>query len=228
MNRLSGWLIALFLILLPVSVLAQEKPSGALDFGVDVHHSMGKHNVLGVHTRAMAVDRVPGTLVGRFGELYASVGVGLEGELVQFSAGLKLGVGLGTDYFVLFLASGLMTDSYMAIKDSYKKQQVKPGLGLPILLGLWVDPIPGLYFYVFAEPSWSFWGGDRKTTPWIPFNWAWELRLRGGIGFDITSVHVRLDYTFHQVDPHSWHVISIGFGLSSKAMAQLGTQPVKD
>ena len=53
------------------------------------------------------------------------------------------------------------------------------------------------------------------------------LRLRGGIGFDISEIHIRIDYTFHQVDPHSWHVISIGFGTSSKAMAKLGMEPIK-
>ena len=195
------------------------------DFGLDIHHSMGGHNVMGAHARAMAVDRVPDTLVGRFGELYASIGIGLEGELVQFSAGLKLGVGLGTDYFVLFLASGLMSDGYISIKDESKADSVKPGLGLPLMLGLWIDPIPGLYFYAFAEPSWAFFG-DRKTKPFIPFNWAWELRLRGGIGFDIGKVHVRLDYTFHQVAPASWHVVSVGVGFSSKDMAKLGLEPV--
>ena len=226
--RLAGFLFALVLLLMTGTARAQDKPSGALDFGVDFHHSMGDHNVLGIHARAMAVDRVPGTMVGRFGELYASVGVGLDdAEFVQFSVGMKLGVGLGTDYFVLFLASGLMTDGYLSTRDSAKKDKVKPGLGLPLLLGLWVDPIPGFYFYAFAEPSWAFLG-DRKTTPFIPFNWAWELRLRGGVGFDISSVHVRVEYTFHQVAPDSWHIVSLGFGLSSQAMAKLGLQPVKE
>ena len=220
-------LIVILFSIWALPVYAQDKPSGALDFGLDVHHSMGNRNVLSVHTRAMAVDRVPGTLVGRFGELYGSVGVGLEGEFAQFSVGIKLGVGLGTDYFVLFLASGLMSDGYISVKGESKDESVKPGLGLPLLIGLWVDPIPGLYFYVFAEPSWAFWG-DRKTKPFIPFNWAWELRLRGGVGFDISKVHVRIDYTFHQVAPHSWHVISLGFGFSSKDMAKLGLEPVKE
>ena len=208
--------------------LAQEKPSGALDFGIDYHRSMGARNVLGVHARAMAVDRVPGTLVGRYGEAWASLGIGLSGELVQYSIGMKLGVGLGTDYLVVFLASGLMSDAYYSIKDESKADHVGPGLGLPLMLGIWIDPMPGLYIYLMAEPSWSFWGGDRKTTPFIPFNWAWELRLRGGIGFDVSAMHVRIEYTFHQVDPHSWHVISIGFGQSSKSMAELGKQPVRD
>ena len=218
MNRL---IICLLFLLMPTLSWAQDTPSGALDFGADYHRSMGGHNVLGLHVRAMAVDRVPGTMVGRFGELYASVGAGLDGEFVQYSAGLKLGAGLGTDYLVLFLASGLMCDSYTAVKDSAKKDQVKPGLGLPLLLGLWVDPMPGLYFYAFAEPSWAFFG-DRKTKPFVPFNWAWELRLRGGVGFDVSEIHVRIDYTFHQVAPHSYHVVSIGFGISSKVMANLG------
>lgn len=225
MHRIRRLLILLGILLtfiLSTESYAQEKPSGALDFGLNYHHSMGGRNVLGVHARAMAVDRVPGTLVGRFGEGYLSLGVGLEGEIVQYSAGLKLGVGLGTDYLVVFLATGLMTDAYHSINDDSKDEHVGPGLGLPLMLGFWIDPMPGLYIYLMAEPSWSFWGKNRKTTPFIPFNWAWELRLRGGIGFDISKVHIRLDYTFHQVNPHSWHVISIGFGTSSKDMANLG------
>lgn len=214
-------LISFIILLLPAVAYSQDTPSGALDFGIDFHHSMGGHNVLGAHARAMAVDRVPGTLIGRFGELYLSIGSGLEGEFVQYSVGFKLGVGLGTDYLVLFLASGLMCDSYTSVKKSADADEVKPGLGLPLMLGLWIDPMPGLYFYAFAEPSWAFFG-DRKTTPFIPFNWAWELRLRGGVGFDVSSIHIRLDYTFHQVAPHSYHVVSIGFGFSSKAMANLG------
>ncbi len=183
---------------------------------------------MGLHARAMAVDRVPGTLLGRFAEIYASIGVGLEGELIQYSAGAKFGVGLGTDYLVVFLASGLMTDSYQSIKDGSKDDNVAPGIGVPLMLGFWIDPMPGLYIYIMAEPSWSFLGGDRKTTPFIPFNWAWELRLRGGIGFDVSNIHIRIDYTFHQVDPHSYHVISLGFGFSSKSMADLGKLPVKE
>lgn len=207
---------------------AQEKSSGALDFGVDYHRSMGGRNALGVHARAMAVDRVPGRLIGRFGELYGSVGVGLDGELVQYSAGLKLGAGLGTDHLVVFLGTGLMSDGYVGIASSFDGKAVDPGLGLPLVIGVWVDPMPGLYVYMMAEPSWSFFGGDRKTTPYVPFNWAWELRLRGGIGFDISQIHIRLDYTFHQVDPDPWHVISVGFGISSKAMSELGTKPVSE
>lgn len=87
--------------------------------------------------------------------------------------------------------------------------------------------MPGLYVYLMAEPSWAFLG-DRKTTPFVPFNWAWELRLRGGIGVDISKVHMRIDYTFHQVAPHSYHVISLGFGFSSKAMADLEKLPLKE
>lgn len=225
----AAFFAAFILILLPItSANAQDRPSGALDFGLDYHRSMGGRNVLGLHARAMAVDRVPGTLLGRFAELYASIGVGLEGELIQYSAGAKFGVGLGTDYLVVFLASGLMTDSYQSIKDSAKDDNVGPGIGVPLMLGFWIDPMPGLYIYIMAEPSWSFLGGDRKTTPFIPFNWAWELRLRGGIGFDVSKIHIRIDYTFHQVDPHSYHVISIGFGFSSKSMADLGKLPVKE
>lgn len=225
----AAFFAAFILILLPItSANAQDRPSGALDFGLDYHRSMGGRNVLGLHARAMAVDRVPGTLLGRFAELYASIGVGLEGELIQYSAGAKFGVGLGTDYLVVFLASGLMTDSYQSIKDSSKDDNVGPGIGVPLMLGFWIDPMPGLYIYVMAEPSWSFLGGDRKTTPFIPFNWAWELRLRGGIGFDVSKIHIRIDYTFHQVDPHSYHIISIGFGFSSKSMADLGKLPVKE
>lgn len=227
MHRYCSLFLLLFALIMGESAWAQDKPSGALDYGVDFHHSMGDRNVLGIHVRAMAVDRVPGTVVGRFGEAYGSVGIGLEGELVEYAFGAKLGVGLGTDYLVVFLASGLMTDAYHSISKKSKDDHVGPGLGLPLTLGIWVDPMPGLYVYMMAEPSWSFWGGDRKTTPFVPFNWAWELRLRGGIGFDLSAIHIRVDYTFHQVDPHSWHVISIGFGASSKAMAKLGMEPVK-
>lgn len=201
---------------------AQENPSGALEFGVLYGHGMGGSDALSVYGRAMAVDRVPDTMVGRFGELYLSLGLGLEAEAVAYSAGFKLGVGLGTEYLVLFLASGLMVDAFQAVKESGKSKQIKPGLGLPLLVGLWVDPMPGLYVYLMAEPSWSFWGEGRKTKPYLPFSFAWELRLRGGIGFDISKLHIRLDYTFHQLAPHSWHQVSIGFGFSSKYMANLG------
>ena len=228
MRYLFTFLLSFIALISATTVWAQDKPSGALDYGVNFHHSMGNRNVLGLHVRAMAVDRVPGTVVGRFGEAYGSIGVGLEGEFVQYALGLKLGVGLGTDYLVVFLASGLMTDAYHSVSKKSKDDHVGPGLGLPLALGIWIDPMPGLYVYLMAEPSWSFWGGDRKTTPFVPFNWAWELRLRGGIGFDVSQVHIRLDYTFHQVDPHSWHVISIGFGTSSKSMAKLGKEPVKN
>lgn len=204
-----------------MAVLAQDQPSGALDFGVNFHYSMNHRSVLGAYVRAMAVDRVPGTLVGRFGELYGSIGVGLDGELVHYGLGAKLGVGLGTDYLVFFLASGLMVDSYTSINEGSKAEEVRPGLGLPLTLGFWLDPMPGLYIYIMAEPSWSFWG-KRQTKPFLPFSFAWELRLRGGIGFDVSKIHIRIDYTFHQVAPHSWHVISLGFGISSKDMANLG------
>ena len=74
-------LCAFIFIALPTArAFAQDRPSGALDFGIDYHRSTGGSNLLGVHARAMAVDRVPGTLVGRFAELYASIGGGLEGE----------------------------------------------------------------------------------------------------------------------------------------------------
>ena len=223
----AAFLCALFFLVVPATSFAQDSPSGALDFGLDYHRSMGGSNLLGIHARAMAVDRVPGTLVGRFAELYLSLGVGLEGEFVQYAVGAKFGVGLGTDYLVVFLASGIMTDSYQSVKDESEDDNVAPGIGVPLLLGVWIDPMPGLYVYLMAEPSWSFLG-DRKTTPFVPFNWAWELRLRGGIGFDVSSIHIRIDYTFHQVAPHSFHVISIGFGFSSKAMANLGKQPIKE
>ena len=101
-----------------------------------------------------------------------------------------------------------MTDAYHSVKKSSKDKHVGPGLGLPLLLGIWIDPMPGLYVYMMAEPSWSFWGGDRKTTPFIPFNCA--------------GVHIRIAYTSYKVDPYSWHIISVGFGYSSKAMAELG------
>ena len=214
---------------------AQENPSGALDFGLNFHYSMNERSVLGVHARAMAVDRVPDTLVGRFGELYANLGVGLDGELVEYALGLKLGVGLGVDHFVFFVASGLMTDSYTSVSSNSKADKVPPGLGIPITLGFWIDPFPGLYFYFMAEPSWSlFAGGEtdvdknpRKTEPFLPFSFAWELSLRGGVGFDISSIHMRIDYTFHQVAPYSWHVISLGFGFSSKALTEQSKEPLR-
>lgn len=221
-------LLFLLAFLLPSFARAQSSPSGALDFGLDFRHSMGNHNVLGFHARAMAVDRVPDKLLGRFGELYAEMGFGLEGELLQYGLGFKLGVGLGTDYFVFFLASGLMCDGYASLKKKGDEAEVKPGLGLPLMLGIWIDPGPGWYIYLFAEPSWAFFAPKRKTTPFIPFNWAWELRLRGGVGWDIASLHIRIEYTFHQVAPESWHIVSLGFGFSSKAMAKLGEEPVSE
>ena len=216
----------LFSVLLMVSHVgtarAQENPSGALDFGIQYERSMNARNVLGIHARAMAVDRVPGKMIGRFAEAYLSLGVGLKGDLIQYGAGLKFGVGLGVPYVVFFIASGLMVDSYTSIDEQADADNVKPGLGLPILIGLWVDPLPNLYLYVMAEPSWAFWGDGRATDPFIPFSFARELRLRGGIGFDISKLHVRIDYTFHQVAPYSWHTISLGFGMAAGYMATLG------
>ncbi len=214
--------------------LAQENPSGALDFGLTYHYSMHERSAMSVYARAMAVDRVPGTVVGRFGELYASLGVGLDGELVEYSLGIKLGVGLGVDHFVFFVASGLMTDSYTSVSSKSESDEVAPGLGIPITLGFWIDPFPGLYFYLMAEPSWSLFAdgvvdvdkNPRRTEPFLPFTFAWELRLRAGIGFDISSIHMRIDYTFHQVNPCSWHLISIGFGFASKNMLDLANKPV--
>lgn len=213
---------------------AQSMPSGALDFGVDFHYSMNKKSVLGAHARAMAVDRVPETLIGRFGELYASLGVGLDGKLIEYSLGLKLGIGLGVDHFVFFVGSGLMCDAYHSISEHSKQDEVAPGLGIPITLGFWIDPMPGFYFYLMAEPSWSLFAdgivdvdkNPRKTKPFLPFSFAWELRLRGGVGFDIYGLHMRIDYTFHQVNPHAWHVISLGFGFSSRSMAALSKESI--
>ena len=227
MSRLFAFLLSsLCFMLFCVQASAQAMPSGALDFGADFHYSMNEKSVLGTHVRAMAVDRVPGTIIGRFGELYASLGIGLDGKLVEYSLGLKLGVGLGVDHFVFFVASGLMCDAYHSISSSSEADEVAPGLGIPITLGFWIDPSPGWYFYLMAEPSWSLFAdgvvdvdkNPRKTDPFLPFSFAWELRLRGGIGFDISNLHLRIDYPFHQVNPHAWHVISIGFGFSSRSM----------
>ena len=194
------------------AVFAQDNPSGALDFGLGYSGSSGGHHGLNVFGRAMAVDRVPDTMVGRFAELYLSLGVGLEGEFVSYSAGAKFGVGFGTRYFVLFLASGLMVDAYQSVKKTFDSHEVKPGLGLPLVLGLWVDAASWLYLYAMAEPSWSFWGKGRKTKPFIPFNFAWELRLRGGAGFSVGGLNMRVDYQYHQVNPHDWHSVCFGIG----------------
>ena len=235
MTRFITYLLPIvFMLMLALPASAQSMPSGSLDFGVDFHYSMNKKSVLGTHARAMAVDRVPGTLVGRFGELYASLGVGLDGKLIEYSLGLKLGVGLGVEHFVFFVGSGLMCDAYHAISESGEADEVAPGLGIPITIGFWIDPSPKWYFYLIAEPSWSLFANGvvdvdknpRKTTPFLPFSFAWELRLRGGVGFDISNLHMRIDYTFHQVHPHSWHVISIGFGFSSQSMAALSQESI--
>ncbi len=228
--------LALGFLGLTGTAFAQEDQSGALDFGLDFHYSMHERSVLGVHARAMAVDRVPGTMVGRFGEMYASLGVGLDGGLVEYSLGLKLGVGLGVKHFVFFVASGLMVDSYTSVSNASKSDEVKPGLGIPIALGFWIDPTPGLYFYLIAEPSWSLFAGGtyktdenpRRTTPYLPFSFAWELSLRGGIGFDLSKLHMRIDYTYHQVEPCAWHIISLGFGFSSASMTARAKEPVLD
>ena len=209
-------------LMLPSLASGQENRSGALDFGGGFAFSHKGRTAATLHSRAMAVDRLPGTSVGRFGELYGSVGIDFSGELLLYNGGIKLGVGIGTSRFVAFLASGLMVDAYQALGESGKSHSVEPRMGFPLVLGLWLDLFPSIYSYFMAEPAWLIGASNRKYDLWPPFSVAHELKLRTGLGFDIEDVHIRLDYVFHAVSPAPWHLITIGFGTSAKKSAAIG------
>ena len=208
--------------LTPTLATGQEQRSGALDFGGGLAFSHDDRAAFILHARAMAVDRVPDTIVGRFGELYGHVGADFSGDLVLYSARIKLGVGVATPYFVAFAASGIMVDAYQAVDDAGQADTVEPGVAFPLVLGLWIDPVPGFYVYAMAEPSWV-WGVEaRQTSLWPPFGIAEELKLRAGVGFDVADLHLRFTYTMHFVEPSPWHLFTIGTGTSAAAASSIG------
>jgi len=203
----------LLLLLVSPNAWAQAEPSGALDFAPLYGRSHSDRDLLGLSARAMAVDRVPDTVVGRFGELHAAVGLDLDGSIFAYAVDFKLGVGVATDYFVLFAASGILFNAYQAIDDAGEADSVEPAVGHPLTLGLWLTPIDGLYSYILFEPAWYWWVDERQVDDFVPFGFGEECSMRVGIGFEVSELPFRLDYTYHQVEPTSWHLLSFGIGV---------------
>ncbi|MDX9723603.1 MAG: hypothetical protein RBU37_22845 [Myxococcota bacterium] len=203
---------SLLVLLTPSQLWAQESQSGALEFSGVYARSHSDRDMMGIAIRAMAVDRVPGTVVGRFGELRAGGGAELGGEHLWYDLAFNLGVGLATDYFVLFVASGIFFDAMHSIDDASEHDQVEPGVGHPLRLGLWVTPSPQLYVYTFAEPAWVWWAETRQVDDFEPFGFGEEFRLRAGVGFDVDELSFRVDYVYQQAGPTPWHFFSLGVG----------------
>jgi len=194
------------------AVEAQENQSGGLDFSVVYQRSTSDRNAIGIGARAMAIDRFPGTVVARFGELAAQVGIDFEGEVLTWMARFELGVGLATDYFSIFLASGIVGDGYQSIDEASEDEDVPAGAGIPITLGVWVRATEWLYFYGMMEPSFVILVEEREVDSFNPFGFGEEFRLRGGAGFEVSGIHFRVDYVWHDVAPVGWHGVSIGAG----------------
>ena len=207
----AALLAALAVTLTPQQAVAQEKRSGALTVGAVYQRSVSGRDALGVSARAMAVDQVPDTVVGRFGELAAQIGVTLDGEILTWSIDFQLGVGLATDYFVLFLASGFIADAYQSIDDAADDESVDPGFGFPLTLGLWI-PIEWFYLYGMMGPRWVILVEDRQVDDFPLFGFGEEFDIRGGFGFDVSELSFRFDYRYHQVEPTSWHSFTLSVG----------------
>lgn len=215
-SRRSPLLVALVVALVALfaaeRVDAQENPSGGLDFGVAYQRSTSERNAVALSARAMATDRFPGTVVGRFAELAGHIGVDFQGEILTWMLRFELGVGVATDYFVLFVASGIVGDAYQSIDEASGKESVEPGAGIPVTLGLWVRATDWLYFYGMMEPSFVILVEEREVSEFEPFGFGEEFRIRGGFGFTVQDLHTRFDYTWHDVAPVGWHSFTLGFG----------------
>lgn len=216
-------LVVCCLLVTTSSLEAQESRSGALDVNLTVFHS-AQHDGLEVGARAMAVDRVPNTVVGRMAELSASVGSDFEGEILAYAVDLLLGVGLATDLFVLYAASGVFTDAFQSIDVRSESVSVDPGVGIPLRLGLWIRPIEPLYIYLMGDARWVFGVEDRQVETFDLFGFGEEFSLRGGVGFDVDELHFRIDYRFLQVAPINYHLVGIGVGPRPEPLEPLSRQ----
>jgi hypothetical protein len=187
-------------------------PIGGLDIGVAYWTTPDQaHDGLMARATAMAVDRVRGTVVGRFGELRGSIGFDFQGDLLPYEFAFKLGVGVATDYFTLFIATGILSDAYEALSDEVSAMAIPSAVGMPMTLGFWLTPASNLYIYAMAEPAWYF-GVEQRQTTVKPVNIGEEMRARLGLGWEIDNLHIRADYTYHQVSPHPLHLFTLGFG----------------
>ena len=182
-----------------------------LDVGYWMHPDVENEGLM-FRVNAMAVDRVPGTFVGRFGELRAGVGVDFNSDLLPYEFSFKLGVGLGTDYFVLFMASGLNLDAFQSLGDSADAKDIPFGAGIPLVLGLWITPMDAFHIYAMVEPAWYFGVESRQVTV-EPIDIGEEMKSRLGLGFNIQGLEFRLEYTHYQVAPTAYHLFSIGAGI---------------
>lgn len=187
-------------------------PIGAIDMGLTYWMtSDGAGDGLAMRATAMAIDRVRGTVVGRFAELRVGVGFDFQGDVLPYEFALKLGVGLATDYFTLILATGILSDAYEALHDGADARGVPSAVGMPFTLGVWITPMRSLYLYAMAEPAW-YWGVEERQTVVKPVNFGEEMRARLGIGWELDTLHMRADYIYHQVAPTNMHLFTLGFG----------------
>lgn len=216
---LRNALLALVLLASASAAHAQEARSGGLDIDITtwlVQPDSELLSGLSLTATAMATDRVPDTVVGRFADLRAGIGVDFSGQLLAYELSFRLGVGLATDYFRIYLASGFIFDGYSALEEGIaEEREVPPGFGMPLGVGLWLTPMDAFYLYGLVETHFVFYVEEREVSTFSPFGFGEEFRMRGGIGTDIEGLHVRLEYTHHQVQPAAFHLITLGFGKSA-------------
>ena len=197
---------------LPLPLHAQEAQSGGLDFGATWGHSRSEVDAFSLSGRAMAVDRFPGTVIGRFGDLNGHIGIDTAGEIMAYGAGLQLGVGVSSDYFTLFAASGFFFDAFESIDEASEELAVPTGSGIPLSFGLWLTPWSSLYIYAMTEARWVFGVEEREVESFDIFGFGEEFKLRGGLGFQLQGLHYRGDFQVLQVGSDIWYLTTLGIG----------------
>ncbi|MCL2326561.1 MAG: hypothetical protein FWC40_08730, partial [Proteobacteria bacterium] len=194
---------------------ARERRAGMSGYALRYHRSMGGSDVVSLKMDYLGMYYGKNFLTG-FYEVWSEIGGSVPDALFHYSLGMKLGLGVGSRIFSFFIASGIMVDSYKSTKSKSRDDHVAPGAGVPLTFGVWLNPTYDIAVYAMAEPSWAFGAKDRATTPFSPFSFARELRLRGGVSYALGDswhgLKLRLDYTFHQVNPHDWHIVTLGIG----------------
>jgi hypothetical protein len=199
----------------PPEKAATTVPIGALDIGLTYWtNSDNSSDGLMLRATAMAVDRVKGTSVGRFAELRISGGFAFQGDILPYEFAFKLGVGLATDYFTLFIATGLLSDAYESLDAAADAKAVPSAVGMPMTIGLWITPMRNFYFLAMAEPAWYF-DVEERQTKIEPVNFGEEMRARLGLGWEVDTLHVRFDYIYHQVAPAPYHIFTLGAGVAA-------------